>query len=253
MLKLHIQDEAELEEIETKYRKWDDYNGALIRQVASTEELVRSYYPLRRWVDPLGVMDLSDHVGHLHDDIRTRINQLESIWGYLELIPEEIAETGGTQPATRGTSGNRVFVVHGHDAESKQAVARTIERLGLESVVLQEQPNQGRTIIEKFEDYADVSFAVVLLTEDDQGASINEPHNLQPRARQNVIFELGFFIGKLGRAKVCALHKGNVEILSDFAGVLWVPMDPSGAWRIGLAREMKAAGLNVDLNRLAAI
>lgn len=83
------------------------------------------------------------------------------------------------------------------------------------------------------------------------GAARDDIHNLRPRARQNVIFELGFFIGRLGRQRVCALHKGDVEIPSDFAGVLWVPMDPGGAWRFTLGREMKAAGLDVDLNKLA--
>ena len=100
-------------------------------------------------------------------------------------------------------------MVHGHDEETKQSVARTIERLGLESVILQEQPNQGRTIIEKFEDYADVGFAVVLLTEDDLGASNKEPQNLRPRARQNVVFELGFFVGRLGRARSVRCTRGS--------------------------------------------
>lgn len=145
----------------------------------------------------------------------------------------------------------RVFVVHGHDEEAKQSVARFLENLELEVIILHEQPNQGRTIIEKFEDYADVGFAVVLLTPDDMGAVRGEIDNLRPRARQNVVLELGFLVGKLGRQRVCALYKGNVEIPSDFAGILWVPMDPGGAWCFTLGREMKAAKLSVDLNKLA--
>ncbi len=148
---------------------------------------------------------------------------------------------------------NRVFVVHGHDEEAKQSVARCIEKLGFKAVILHEQPNQGRTIIEKFEDYSDVAFAVVLLTPDDVGASKDPEGELRPRARQNVILELGFFLGELGRGRVCALHKGEVEIPSDYRGVLWVPMDEGGAWRLDLATEMKAAGLDLDLNRLAEV
>jgi predicted nucleotide-binding protein len=143
---------------------------------------------------------------------------------------------------------NRVFVVHGHDEEAKQSVARCIEKLGLKAIILHEQPNQGRTVIEKFEDYSDVGFVVVLLTPDDIGARKGEEP--QPRARQNVILELGFFIGRLGRRRVCALHKGDVEIPSDITGVLWIPIDSADAWHLALAREMKAAGLEVDLNRL---
>lgn len=151
----------------------------------------------------------------------------------------------------RGPLRKKVFVVHGHDEEVKQSVARCVEKLGLEAIILHEQPNQGRTIIEKFEDYADVGFAVVLLTPDDLGASKDDRDNVRPRARQNVILELGFFVGQLGRERVCALHRGNVEIPSDFSGILWVQIDPKGAWRYDLAREMKAVGLDVDLNRLA--
>jgi predicted nucleotide-binding protein len=141
-----------------------------------------------------------------------------------------------------------VFLVHGHDEEAKQTVARFIEKLGLEPIVLHEQPNKGLTIIEKFEDYSDVGFAVVLLTPDDIGASKSSPKNTRSRARQNVILELGFFIGRLKRHQVCALHKGDLELPSDYLGVLWIPMDAD--WRNGLAREMNAAGLEVDLTAL---
>jgi len=144
----------------------------------------------------------------------------------------------------------RVLVVHGHDIGAKEAAARCLEKLGLEAVILHEQPSGGRTIIEKFEDYAGVAFAVVLLTPDDVGAARFDAGNLKDRARQNVILELGFFLGRLGRGRVCALHKGLIEIPSDYHGVLWVRMDEAGHWRFKLALEMKAAGLAVDVNRL---
>jgi len=148
------------------------------------------------------------------------------------------------------TFRNRVFLVHGRDEAVLQSCARFIEKLGLPLTVLREQPNQGRTIIEKFIDYADVGFAVVLLTGDDRGGPTETPlEQQQPRARQNVVFELGFFLGKLGRDRVCALYEDGVEIPSDYAGVAFVPLDAGMAWRIELAKEMKAAGLPVDLNK----
>jgi predicted nucleotide-binding protein len=148
--------------------------------------------------------------------------------------------------------GNRVFLVHGRNEAVLQSCARFIERLGLPLTVLREQPNQGRTIIEKFIDYADAGFAVVLLTGDDRGGLTETPPEQQrPRARQNVLFELGFFVGKLGRNRVCALYEEGVEIPSDYAGVAFVPLDPGKAWHTELAKEMKAAGLPVDLNKLA--
>jgi predicted nucleotide-binding protein len=145
-----------------------------------------------------------------------------------------------------------VFIVHGHDGEAKEAVARFVEKLQLRSIILHEQSNLGHTIIEKFEKHSNVAFAIVLLTDDDIGASKRTPRSLKPRARQNVIFEFGFFSAKLGRRRVCALVKDGVEVPSDIHGVVYVPMDATGAWRTLLAREMRAAGLNINLNILAA-
>jgi predicted nucleotide-binding protein len=142
----------------------------------------------------------------------------------------------------------RVFVVHGHDGEARETLARYLHVLGFEPVILHEQANQGRAVIEKIEAESDVKFAVVLLTPDDVGRSVKED-DLKPRARQNVLLELGYFIGKLGRDKVCALKRGDVDIPSDFAGVVWEKMDDGSGWKLSLARELKAAGHEVDLNK----
>ena len=153
-------------------------------------------------------------------------------------------------PVHKGSESRRVFVVHGHDEAARETVARFLERLKLVPVILHEQPNEGRTIIEKIEDHADVGFAVVLLTPDDVGALATERDDLKPRARQNVILELGYFIGELGRERVCALKKGGVETPSDYDGVVYTELDEAGAWKIGLVKELKAAGFQVDANRV---
>lgn len=142
----------------------------------------------------------------------------------------------------------RVFVVHGHDGEARELVARFLKSMDFEPVILHEQANQGGTVIEKFEANSDVGFAVVLLTPDDLGRSLKE-EELKPRARQNVLLELGYFIGHLGRNKVCALKRGDVELPSDYVGVVWEKMDDGGGWKLALARELKAAGHEVDLNK----
>jgi len=139
---------------------------------------------------------------------------------------------------------NRVFVVHGRDEAAKESVARFLARLGLEPIILHEQASSGRTIIEKFEVYADVGFAVVLLTPDDVGGLAGSAADLKPRARQNVIMELGYFIGKLSRRRVCALYKNGVEIPSDYQGVIYVELDSAGAWRTKLAQELVEAGFS---------
>jgi len=161
----------------------------------------------------------------------------------------------------------KVFVVHGHDEKLKLQVARFLEKLDLQPIILHEQADQGQTIIEKFEKHSDVSFAVVLLTPDDVGqkAGAKMPTGLpkfmdeitggvdaepMPRARQNVIFEFGYFIGKLGRSNVCGLYCEGVELPSDYSGVLYTKVDPDGAWQFKLFKELKAAGFAVDANRL---
>jgi predicted nucleotide-binding protein len=142
----------------------------------------------------------------------------------------------------------KVFVVHGHDDGAREAVARFLEQIGFEAIILHEQANQGRTIIEKVVAHGDVGFAVVLLTPDDEGCKKGEPS--KPRARQNVVLELGYFIGRLGRDRVCALTRGNVEIPSDFAGVVYESFDAAGGWRQALGRELQAAGFDVDWNKV---
>lgn len=146
--------------------------------------------------------------------------------------------------------GTTVFVVHGHREAFKQQVARFLDAVtDLEPVILHEQANSGRTIIEKFEAQAGrAAFAVVLLTGDDDGG-VRGPGERRPRARQNVVFELGFFIGALGRSKVAVLYEDGVELPSDMSGVLYTPLDAGGAWKLALAKEFQAVGLAVDLNR----
>lgn len=153
-------------------------------------------------------------------------------------------------PRNDRPSSNKVFVIHGRDEEAKQTVARFLEKLSLKPVILQEQPNEGRTIIEKFEYRADTQFAVALLTPDDAGSLQSNKNKLSPRARQNVIFELGFFIGRLGRNGVCALTKGDVEIPSDYAGVVYIPLDDFDGWKQKLFQELKTAGFQLDADRV---
>ena len=145
----------------------------------------------------------------------------------------------------------KVFVVHGRNETYREAVARLLEKLELQPIILHELANKGRTIIEKFLDHSDVSFAVVLLTADDRGGLASDPpDSYLPRARQNVLLELGFFLGKLGRDRVCALYQGNVEIPSDYQGVLFIKLDEDNSWMLRLAKEIKSSGIPVDLNRL---
>jgi CAP12/Pycsar effector protein, TIR domain len=146
----------------------------------------------------------------------------------------------------------KVFLVHGHAEEPKQAVATFLRAIGLDVIILHEKANQGLTIIEKFEKHSGVGFAVVLLTPDDVGGPAGNPQNMSLRARQNVILELGYFLAKLGRNRVCCIYVKGVELPSDYDGVLYVPYD-AGDFRAQLAKELIAAGIEVDSDNLKKV
>jgi predicted nucleotide-binding protein len=184
---------------------------------------------------------------HRAASLQTQKRKLE---GLRELLQTEAQLNGGDIPEVFPKSkGHKIFLVHGHDDRVLHETARFLEKLRQEVIILREQPNKGRTLIEKFEDYSDVGFAIVLLRPDDIGGpKSSSTSDLKPRARQNVVFELGFFIGRLGRNRVCALYVEGVDIPSDYSGVLYTKVDSSGAWRLEIAKELKAAGFPVDMN-----
>ncbi len=176
--------------------------------------------------------------------LKSMLEEIEEYWEDKDRVPSSSRTQRREQPSPK-----EIFVIHGRNNEAKETVARFLQNLGLTPVILHEQPNQGRTIIEKFERHAQVGFAVALLTPDDVGALKNEEKNLKPRARQNVVFELGYFLGRLGRERVCALTKGNVELPSDYDGVVYISLD-DGGWKMNLIRELKNADFNVDANKV---
>lgn len=166
-----------------------------------------------------------------------------------ERIADAEPEPNGRDEKGSDRASDRIFIVHGHDEAPREALARFITSLGFEPIILHEQASQSATIIEKFEKHSlTAGFAVVLLTPDDVGGS--SIHNLQPRARQNVVLEFGYFLGSLGRARVCALVKDKVELPSDMHGIVYIPLDDAGAWRMAVAKELQAADYTIDWNKV---
>lgn len=240
----------------------EEVRSAVNRQVERIEEIVRLAGCLRtltispppmigglimRGVNPFNYIFQDVYGDLLHDQL---FDMLDKTIGVIEAgkFNERRSRLKKTTGPMGPISGKKVFLVHGHDDSARESVARFLEKLGLEPIILHEQPNEGQTIIEKVERHAEVVYAVVLLTPDDVGAVATDREHLQPRARQNVILELGYFLGKLGRNRVAALRKGEIEKPSDYDGVIYIPLDPVGAWKLFLGRELKNAGLNVDLN-----
>lgn len=178
-------------------------------------------------------------------------NYIQGPAGYK--IAEEEKKRKEKNNSENKVAGNKIFIVHGHNEEMKQTTARFLEKFDLEPIILHEQPNQGRTIIEKFSDYSDVSYAIVLLSADDLAfIKIDTPDNAKFRARQNVILELGYFLGKLGRDKVVAIFEQgkDIEIPSDFSGILYLGYSGDESWKLMLAKELRATGFDIDLNNL---
>lgn len=169
----------------------------------------------------------------------------------IQALKERIEEQKILNPthvalAQASTSNNKkVFLVHGYEGEPKEAVTRFLERIGLYAIILHEQSNRGQTVIEKFEENSDVGFAIVILTLDDVGG---QGQDLRPRARQNVILELGYFIGRLTRKCVCAMKAGELELPSDILGTVWIDFDTAGGWHQKLGEELAAAGYEFDWN-----
>lgn len=145
---------------------------------------------------------------------------------------------------------NKIFIVHGHDNGMREAVKAFVSRLDLEPVILNEMASKGMTIIEKFETYSDVQYAIVLLSPDDIAFSKIKIDNQEERARQNVILELGYFVGKLGRSRVCLLIEGSIDIPSDFQGVVHIKFDEHEGWQKKVIIELKDAGYTIDANKL---
>jgi len=211
--------------------------------------------PMRVLQDALGVRVLGNGPDKFNEMMGKLLGALR---GAADILEDD--QFGETLPAGSGSveqaahTSNKVFIVHGHDAEAKNELEIFVREIGLDPIVLHRQPDEGQTIIEKFEKHSDVGYAFVILTPDDIAYSAVEDEladgvrQKEWRARQNVILELGFFIGRLGRSRVCCLFRKPVTLPSDINGVLYKPFERSieeAAYSI--IKELRAIGYTVNL------
>jgi predicted nucleotide-binding protein len=238
-----------------QFLQWDNLNEELLSGRFSTG---KSGHPYRReFVSLARLTAKKEDVDRLSDTIRQQLldlSRLRDRLGFYEFpeAPVSWPKSAATPLSQEGqlTSrpGDEIFIVHGHDGETKLQVAQFIERItGKRPVILHEQADSGRTVIEKFEEHASgAGFAIILLTADDEGRKKGAA-SLNPRARQNVVLEFGYFMAKLGRSRVVAIHEADVELPSDVSGLLYKSL--SGNWHTELAREL-AAHIEIDFSKL---
>ena len=233
------------------YREWNKNNINLLRKISELNKiknLLYSYYD--RYIEINA--DINSFVGDIimgiKISIQSQIGVLESLVEKMNRINE--VKVGMRKSKKTEIDGNKVFIVHGHNNEALSETKSLLYKLGLDPVVLREQANKGQTIIEKIDTYSNVGFGIVLYTPCDKGGLNKEDAEVKPRARQNVVFEHGYLIGKIGRERVCALVKNKVETPGDISGVVYIEMDNHQAWEYRLGKELQLAGYNVDLNKL---
>ena len=248
-----IEDNITFSNVKQKFSEWSDYNLELLKQSFNlpNNEYWRSYNNAGNYI---GIMTINlDSRPNPAKDLQdfkikfdTKIDNLTKLKNKIQLLKSYIEEDKIEPKSKKDLNMSQVFIVHGHDELVKIEVARFIEKLGFEPIILHEQASSGKTVIEKIESYSNVGFGIVLYTPCDLGSKKGEEANLNPRARQNVIFEHGYLIGKIGRENVCALVKQNIEIPNDISGVVYISLGES--WKIDVAKELRNSGYSVDMN-----
>ncbi|WHY03394.1 nucleotide-binding protein [Neobacillus sp. DY30] len=224
------------------YNSWIAKVESVIIYVFGKSSPIHEMFKRNESFRPLG--NDSDQFENQHNAI---MGALKAGIGLVSFVPQEEAED-------KFKGNNKVFIVHGHDERLKDQTSIFLSELGLEPIVLHRQADEGLTIIEKFEKYSDVGFAFILLTPDDIGYPVKEEEKSEAdrlkehRARQNVIFEFGYFIGKLGRRRVCCLYKEGVTLPNDVSGYLYKKVNNNiEEVAYTIVKDLKAVGVEVSI------
>lgn len=245
-----IQTSNDMEKMKSEFSVWTDYNSEYLKQAFNNpnNEYRKTYEDAGYFY--FGLLGSNkDPIQEKKAIISAKVETLKKLVAKTELLKSSIPTLShATSKPTFAM--NEVFIVHGHDEAAKIKTARFIEKLGFKPIILHEQASASKTVIEKIETYSDVGFGIVLYTPCDIGAKNEDNPKLKTRARQNVVFEHGFLIGKIGRGNVCALVKGEIETPNDISGVVYIKMDDEDAWHLKLAKELRNAGYDVNMNKL---
>lgn len=253
LLSSKVENNADFSELEGDYKNWNDYNIEFLKQIFTTpqNDYLDSYNQAGyTFLGQMGEVR-NNPVQSKKNLLDYKLKDLKSLLTKADLIRTELViNTIFPNSSRSAKSYSEVFIVHGHDDLAKTKAARFVEKLGLKPIILHEQTSSGKTIIEKIEEYTNVGFGIVLYTPCDSGCKKGEEKNFKNRARQNVVFEHGYLIGKIGRQNVCALVKGDIEVPNDISGVVYVNMDDDDSWHLKIAKELRSSGYDIDMNKL---
>lgn len=249
-----IHTQKEFEKNKEDYYSWSDYNSEFLKHAFNKEhnEYKKSYDDVGSFFfgSVGGRNSPAQEIKDFKEMVKNKVSNLKKLLAKTDLLKTSLVDKNNSIKHEIELDKSQIFIVHGHDEVAKSKTARFVEKLGFEAIILHEQASSSKTIIEKIEEYSNVGFGIILYTPCDLGSKQTENQELKARARQNVVFEHGFLIGKIGRSNVCALVKGDIETPNDISGVIYVSMDETDAWRYTIARELKKAGYNIDMNKI---
>ena len=235
----------------------EDAKNVLAKWQQVIQEVLKSYYGTsenennHRFEHTIvSVKSGYDYKEELTNEYKSAISVLEGIIDTIELLLDDANSMDMMNEKAGLKVTNNVFIVHGHDEQTRNAVELFVKNIDYNPIVLFKEPSKGQTIIEKIESNVEnACFSIVIYTPCDVGRA-REDKELKPRARQNVVFEHGYMCSKLGREHVVALCEEGVECPGDMSGVIYIEYDKKGLWQLKIAQEMKAIGLEVDANKI---
>ncbi|WP_229720444.1 TIR domain-containing protein [Winogradskyella helgolandensis] len=249
LFRKEISDKESFDNFEEEYKLWDNYNSQFLSNAFNDafNTYSSTYYSIE-----VSSLNYTRYNRPSPDKLKKILLQKKLANLNFILAKAHMIKTKHEPVNSKKLTDNKskVFIVHGHDEEAKTKTARFVEKLGFEAIILHEQASSSMSIIEKIEEYSNVGFGIVLYTPCDIGSKQIENPELKSRARQNVVFEHGFLIGKIKRENVCALVKGDVELPNDISGVVYIQLDNADSWKYTIAKEMKASGYDIDMNKI---
>lgn len=249
-----IESAEDFETLNGDYKKWDSFNVELLSRMFTTDEFSEEYshwgVMMARFHEP----SIREKLQELNENVDKKCLRLDSIVERLELIPvsgtvASVSASHPIEPATPSAFSNQAFIVHGRDELAKTSLEAFLHEIGLEPIVLHRKADQGDTVIEKIERYGNVGYAFILLTPDEVAYLAHEDslpdadRRKERRSRPNVMFEFGYFVGKIGRRRVCCVLTGNVKVPSDLKGLIYKPyVNNLDEVKYSITVDLKAAG-----------